>query len=261
MSDDNGKILTDVVGRVLKITIDRSDKMNAFTPEMMEGLSAALTRLDEDSELWVGVIVYAGKHATAGLDLPKFAGSMREGSSKYTDEGVDPFTMKRRCRKPVITAVQGICFTVGIEMMLGSDIVVAADDCRFCQMEPKRGIGVFGGAHARYVERAGWGNAMYHLLRADEFGSERALQLGMVQEVVPAGQQQDRAMELAQEIAENAPLAVQWIKRASTAWLLEGEQASFDMIPQMKKETANSADAKEGVQSFIERRKAVFTGK
>ena len=70
---------------------------------MMEELSAALTRLDEDGELWVGVIVYAGKHATAGLDLPKFAGSMREGSSKYTDEGVDPFNMKRRCTKPVVT--------------------------------------------------------------------------------------------------------------------------------------------------------------
>ena len=77
-------------------------------------------------------------------------------------------------------AVQGITFTIGLEMMLAADISIAADDCRFCQMEPKRGLGVVGGGNFRQVERAGWGNAMYHLLRADEFGAERALQLGYV---------------------------------------------------------------------------------
>ena len=102
---------------------------------------------------------------------------------------VDAFGMGRRVGKPLVMAVQGITFTIGIEMMLAADIVVAADDCRFCQMEPKRGLAVFGGAHVRYVERAGWGNAMYHLLRADEFGAARARELGFVQEVVPAGEQ------------------------------------------------------------------------
>ena len=89
-------------------------------------------------------------------------------------------------------AVQGICFTIDIEMMLGVDIVIAADNTRFAQLEPKRGLAVFGGAHVRYVQRAGWGNAMYHLLRADEFDADRAKELGFVQEVVPVGEQIER---------------------------------------------------------------------
>ena len=94
-------------------------------------------------------------------------------------------------------AVQGICFTLGIELMLAADIVVAADDCRFAQIEVKRGIMPAGGATVRMVERAGWGNAQRYLLTGDEFGSAEALRLGFVQEVVPAGRQKARALEIA----------------------------------------------------------------
>ena len=115
-----------------------------------------MTQLENDDEARVGVLTFAGRHTTAGLDLPKFAGSMRAGSSDTVqDDRVDAFAMRRRCTKPVIMAVQGVCYTIGIEMMLGTDIVVAADDARFCQLEPKRGLAVFGGAHVRYVQRAG----------------------------------------------------------------------------------------------------------
>lgn len=158
-------------------------------------------------------------------------------------------------------AVQGVCYTIGIEMMLGCDIVVAADDARFCQLEPKRGLAVFGGANIRYVERAGWRNAMYHLLRADEFSAERALQLGFVQEVVPVGAQVFRAAELAAEIAANVPIAIQAIKASALEYLHNGEAAAVAMIPEIRPRTANSADAAEGLSSFIERRDPVFQGK
>ncbi len=186
--NDLGEVRSERAGHVLTITVDRSGKMNGFTPEMFDALSDAMTLLDEDPDLWAGVLTFAGPHTTAGLDLPRFAAAFSsEGGSAAPDPRVDAFALRRNCRKPVVMAVQGITFTIGIEMMLAADIVVAADDCRFCQMEPKRGLAVFGGAHVRYVERAGWGNAMYHLLRADEFGAARALQIGFVQEVVPAG--------------------------------------------------------------------------
>ena len=84
--------------------------------------------------------------------------------------------------------MQGICFTLGIELMLAADIVIAAEDCRFAQIEVKRGIMPAGGATVRMVERAGWGNAQRYLLTGDEFGAAEALRLGFVQEVVPAGQ-------------------------------------------------------------------------
>jgi enoyl-CoA hydratase/carnithine racemase len=158
-------------------------------------------------------------------------------------------------------AVQGVTFTIGIEMMLGADIVVAADDCRFCQMEPKRGLAVFGGAHVRYVERAGWGNAMYHLLRADEFDAARALSLGFVQEVVPTGRQRERAMEIAREIVTLAPVAVQEIKRGALVYLERGERAAFDEIATMRTRTANTRDFAEGIASFREKRPPVFEGR
>ena len=169
--------------------------------------------------------------------------------------------MNRRCSKPVVVAVQGIVLTIAIEMMLGFDIVIAADDCRFRQLEPRRGLAVFGGAHVRYVERAGWGNAMYHLLRADEFDAERARELGLVQEVVPAGTQRERARQVAAEICECAPIAVQEIKRAALVYLQQGERAAFDEVPRMRERTAGSEDAREGMMSFVERRDAVFQGR
>src|SRR6185312_10983077 len=121
-------------------------------------------------------------------------------------EPVDPFGLGRRLGKPLVTAVQGITFTIGIEIALAGDIVVAASDARFCQLEPKRGLAPLGGATVRYVQRAGWGNAMYHLLRADEFDAAEAYRIGLVQEVVEPGAQVDRAIELAREMLQCAPL-------------------------------------------------------
>ncbi len=249
-------------GRLLEITVDRTDKMNAFTPEMFDELADALTLLDEDDDLWVGLLTFAGKHTTAGLDLSRFADSMRSGGRDAGgDERVDAFALRRRCRKPLVMAVQGVTFTIGIEMMLAADIVVAADDCRFCQMEPKRGLAVFGGAHFRYVQRAGWGNAMYHLLRADEFDAARARELGFVQEVVAVGNQISRARALAEEICGNAPLAVQEIKRAANVYLESGEAAAIGEIPAMRQRTASSEDFREGIASFMEKRNPRFAGR
>lgn len=261
--DDNGKVTRERDGHVLVMTVDRADKMNGFTPEMFDALADAMGELDQDPELWVGVVTFAGKHTTAGLDMPRFFGGGGDGDNqgRSDDERIDAFALRRRCSKPVVMAVQGVTYTIGIEMMLGVDIVVAADDCRFRQLEPRRGLAVFGGAHVRFVQRAGWGNAMYHLLRADEFDAGRALELGFVQEVVPAGEQIDRARALAAEMCECAPIALQEIKRAAFVYLQQGEAAAFDEIPTMRERTLGSEDAKEGIASFVERREANFKGR
>jgi enoyl-CoA hydratase len=250
-------------GHVLEIVVDRAEKMNGFTPEMFDALSNCLTELDEGRDLWVGLLSFAGDNTTAGLDLPRFAGAMMSGerdASADLDPRVDPFALRRRCSKPIVMAVQGVTYTIGIEMMLAADIVIAADDSRFCQMEARRGLAVFGGAHVRYVERAGWGNAMYHLLRADEFDALRAREIGFVQEVVPAGTQIERAREVALEICANAPLAVQEIRRGAAVYLERGESAAFSEIPEMRRRTAGSKDFAEGIASFREKRAAQFTG-
>src|SRR5215471_21787495 len=213
-----GRVFCERHDHILKIVIDNPAKKNAFSPEMMAQLSDALTLLDRDDGLWVGVVCAAGDNFTAGLDMPKFFGP--NATRKPLAAGnIDPFGMANRCRKPIVTAVQGIVFTVGIEMMLAGDIVVAADDCRFCQMEAKRGIAPLGGAHFRFISRAGWGDAMYHLFLCDEFDAQRAYKIGLVQEVVPVGRQVERAMELAQLIARNAPIGIQITKEAGLKFI------------------------------------------
>lgn len=247
-------------GRILKITIDNTSKKNSFSPEMMQQLSAALTLLDEDPDLWVGVLCAAGADFTAGLDMPKFFGPDAKANS-IPEGAVDPFGLSRQCRKPIVTAVQGICFTVGIEIALAGDIVVAADDTRFCQMEAKRGIAPLGGAHFRYLTRSGWGNAMYHLLTCDEFGAAEAHRIGLVQEVVPAGAQIDRAFELAGMIAANAPLGIQMTKEAARTFIETGETASINCIQAIRDRVLGTEDAAEGIRSFVERRPAQFQGR
>jgi enoyl-CoA hydratase len=255
-----GRVRSEVNGRILKITIDNAARRNAFTPGMMAELSDAMTRLDRDEALWVGVLCAEGDHFTAGLDMPKFFGPT--ATARATLEGnVDPFGLGKRCRKPVVTAVQGITFTVGIEMALAGDIVVAADTARFCQMESKRGIAPLGGAHFRYLSRMGWGDAMYHLFLCDEFDAQRALKIGLVQEVVPAGRQVERAMELAALIAANAPLGIQVTKAGALAYLDAAEKAAIAYLPEIRARVMQTDDAREGIQSFVERRAAVFQGR
>ena len=255
-----GRVYHERDGHILKITIDNQDKRNAFVPEMMVQLSNSLTLLDREDELWVGVLCAAGKDFTAGLDMPKFFGPNAEAMPR-PEANVDPFGLTVQCRKPIVTAVQGIVFTVGIEMMLAGDIVIAAADCRFCQMEAKRGIAPLAGAHFRYITRTGWGNAMYHLMLCDEFDAEEARRIGLVQEVVPAGQQLERAMEVARIIAANAPLGIQVTKEAGRAFLAAAEKAAIEALPTIRERVMNTEDASEGMRSFIERRAATFKGR
>jgi enoyl-CoA hydratase len=260
----HGEVRTEVVDEhLLVLTVDRVAKKNAFTPKMMGELGAALTRLDEDPDLFVGVLTFAGDHTTAGLEMPLFFGADADGRRAGGDSSatVDPFGLRRRLTKPLVTAVQGITFTVGIEIALAGDIVVAASDARFCQLEPKRGLAPLGGATARYVQRAGWGNAMYHLLRADEFSAAEAYRIGLVQEVVEPGEQNDRAIALAREMLQCSPPAlVHTIANARRA-LEEGEQAAIAAIPAMAAAVQATEDFREGIASFVERRPAQFKGR
>lgn len=261
MSDQPaGEVTMEIDGHIAVITVRNEAKKNSYNPEMVERLVDHLTRVDDDPEIWAAVFCSAGEHTTAGLDMPKFFGPKATAKPRDPNK-VDPFGLGRRCMKPVVAAVQGITFTVGIEFMLACDIVVAADTAVFQQLESKRGIAPLGGAHFRYLTRTGWGNAMYHLFLCDKFDAQRALQLGFVQEVVPAGQQIDRAIELAKEICKNAPLGIQATKEAALTYIEHGERAAVDAIGQIREKVMSSEDMKEGIKSFVERREANFQGR
>ena len=249
-----------VDGHVCVISLDNVSKKNAITPELMDQLSKRLTTFENDDNLWVAILDPAGEHTTAGLDMPKFFGPTAT-AKPIPKEQVDPFALQRRTTKPVISVVHGITYTVGIEIMLAGDIVIAADTARFCQLESKRGIAPLGGAHFRYLTRTGWGNAMYHLFLCDEFDAEEALRIGFVQEVHPYGKHRERAIEIAQRICQCAPLGLRATKKAALKYLEQGERAAVEAIPSIEKAVFTTEDFKEGVQSFIERREARFQGR
>lgn len=263
MSDQRsavGRIRTEICGRVLKIIISNPTKKNSFTPQMMVQISNAMTLLDRNDEYWAGVVCAEGTDFTSGLDMPKFFGPNAERID-VPASNIDAFALKARCRKPIVTAVQGVVYTIGIELMLAGDIVVAASNSRFCQMEAKRGIAPLAGAHFRFLTRAGWGDAMYHLFLCDEFDAERAYKIGLVQEVVEPGRQIERAMELAQAIAKNAPIGIQVTKQAALKFIEAAERDAIDYIPTIKDRVLKSEDMFEGIQSFVERRAASFKGR
>lgn len=263
----HGEVRTEVVDdHILVVTVDRVEKKNAFTPKITAELEDALTRLDDDPDLFVGVLTFDGDHTTAGLEMPLFftdeaRAEAAERKRSQAAEPVDPFSLGRRLTKPRITAVQGITFTIGIEIALGGDIVIAASDLRMCQLEPKRGLAPLGGATVRYVQRAGWGNAMYHLLLADEFGADEAHRIGLVQEVVEPGAQRERAIELARQMLQCAPSALRHTIANARLALDENEPAAIAAIPAMSADVQATADFAEGIASFTERRAAKFTGR
>ncbi|MGH6625237.1 MAG: crotonase/enoyl-CoA hydratase family protein [Burkholderiaceae bacterium] len=260
-----GTISTERRGPLLLIGINRPAKRNGWTPRMFRELAEAYTLLDDDPELRVGVLHAFGDHFTAGLDLPAVAEFMKRGEKAIPEGLVEPhdFGMPgyRRRTRPMVVAVKGICFTVGIELMLGADIVVAADNCRFSQMEVQRGIMATGGATLRMAERAGLGNALLHLLTGDEFGSAEAYRLNFVQKVVPTGQELDEAIRIAETIAAQAPLAVVATRLNVLKAIEHGPLAAMQEFIETQKRLANSEDAAEGVRSFVERRPARFSGR
>lgn len=256
----HGETRTDVVDdHILVITVDRSEKKNALTPKIVDELAVALTRLDDDPDLFVGVLTFAGDHTTAGLDMPLFFGAASEEPSG--GGLVDPFGLERRLTKPLVVAVQGITYTAGIELALAGDIIVTASDVRFSQLEPKRGLAPIGGATIRFIQRTGWGNAMRHLLLADEFGADEAHRIGLVQEVVEPGAQRDRAIELGRAMLACSPPALRLTIENARLALAEGETAAVAAIASMSKAVQATDDFREGVASFIERRPASFTGR
>ena len=261
MSD--GAISLSKQGHVLLMGINRPEKYNAFSLSMWQDLAQAYRMLEDDSELRCGVVWGHGKHFTAGLDLAQWSEKFASGVfSEPDNRGIDPLGLGTDpVSKPIVIAVHGICFTVGIELLLSTDIRVSADNVRFGQIEIKRGIYPVGGATIRWAMESGWGNAMRYLLTGDEFGAQEAQQMGLVQEITPMGEHVDKAVEIAQTIAKQAPLGVYaTLKSARLTRKLAEQEAIADLMPTLA-EIMKSDDAREGVQSFVERREAKFTGR
>ena len=247
--------------QLLLIGINRPQKRNAFDVGMYEAIGRAYAQLEADDELRCAVLYAHGDHFTGGLDLAQWTPLFGAGHMPLPAGALDPLGLNGPpLTKPVVSAIHGICYTIGIELMLATDIRVAARDARFGQIEVRRGIYPVGGATIRMPREIGWANAMRWLLTADEFSAEEAQRVGLVQDVVDAGQDTARAIEIAERIAAQSPLGVRATLSSSRIALADESEAARRLLPDLQP-LLRSDDAKEGLQSFLERRAAKFTGR
>lgn len=205
-----------------------------------------------------------GDNFTGGLDLAEVGPAVASGKELFPENTIDPLDMStsgRRRTKPVICAVQGWCITIGVELLLASDIRICARDTKFSQLEVGRGIMPFGGATLRFPQIAGWGNAMRWILTGSKFDADEAYRMGLVQQVTEAGKLHDTALDLAMEVARQAPLAVQATRYSSLVAMEQGWDQAKKTVLQEARQLMSTEDAAEGVRSFMERRKAEFKGR
>ena len=247
-------VATERQGRVLVVRLDRDAKLNAMDHAMTLGLDAAMNRLEDDAELWVGVLSGNGRAFSAGSDLA-------DPDRNSTERG-GPYGLIRRARaKPLIAAVDGLAFGGGFEMVLACDIVVASSRARFALPEVKRGLlalygGVFRGARALPLNLA-----REMVLTGEPISAERAHALGLVNRLCVEGQALAEALALAESICANSPVAV----RESLGIINQANEAADATAWQLSAEAAArvraSADSREGIAAFLEKRAPNWRGR
>lgn len=247
-------------GPIFLIKINRPEKCNALSPDMYHALGRALARLNRDPELRVAVLHAEGRHFTGGVELDLWAPILGSGTPfAIQPDEIDPMGLTgERHNKPLIIAVQGYCFTWGVEILLNTEIRVAARDTQFQMLEVQRGLFPCCGATLRLHKEIGWGNAHKVMLTGERWSAEDAYRWGMIQDIVEPGEQFAKAMEYARKVADCAPMGVRGLLKSTHNAEREDpgtavKEMFADLIPVMKSE-----DAAEGVKSFRERRKAVF---
>ncbi len=246
-------------GNVAVITMNRPEARNAINGEMAATMEAALDQMENDPEVWVGILTAVGKAFCAGADLKEI--SAGNGGALSTKKGGFAGIARRERTKPLIAAITGSALAGGTEIALSCDMIIAADDTNFGLPEVKRSLVAGAGGLFRLPRQVGKAVALEAILTGDPLSSQRAYELGMVNKVVPEAQVMDEAMKLAARITANAPLAV----KASRAVALNATVKSDDELWKDSgvafASLVNTEDYKEGPRAFIEKRAPVWKGK
>jgi enoyl-CoA hydratase len=241
-------------GRVLVITMQRAAKRNAIDRAMADALDDALNELDDDDELWAGVLTGTPDVFSAGSDLTAFGDYVTERGGEY---GI----IRRARRKPLVAAVEGPALGGGLEIVLACDLVVAAKTARFGLPEVRIGVvptcaGLFRGPRALPLNVA-----RQLILTGRPIDAARAHEVGFVNVLTEPGQTLNEAVRLAQEICENAPVSVQSCLAAVNALAGADDDLGWEHTGTALSAASSSADAREGVRSFLEKRPPVWTGR
>jgi enoyl-CoA hydratase len=255
--NDTPAVLTERRERVLLITINRPDQRNAVNAAVAQGIASALDELDGERELSVGVLTGAGKGFCAGMDLKAFVAGDRPHVEGRGFAGI----VERPPVKPLIAAVEGFAVAGGLEVALACDLIVASRGARLGIPEVKRSLVAAGGALLRLPRVLPRNVAMELALTGEPILAERGYELGLVSRLSEPGDAVDRALELAEAIAVNAPLALAATKRILTESPDWPDRDFFTRQRGIVDPVMRSEDAREGATAFAERRDPVWQGR
>ncbi len=260
------KIDGTVIEHAMLITIDRPEARNALDMYHFRDLAAAWRDLRYDDDVWLAVITGVPDNFMSGADLKtyipqvtKLAEEIGKGEVTEIDgcrlsDGTRAVLRDTKIYKPIIAAIDGPCVAGGMEMLGGVDIRIATSNASFGVMEPKRGLFAGGGTTARLPRQIAFPAAMEFLLTAERFPAERALELGLINEIVDAVHLMPRAAEWARRILANAPLAVQATKESVIRGSATTLEEAYGIEAELSKRVFASEDAKEGPKAFAEKR-------
>src|SRR3954463_15887370 len=259
---------------VAVITIDRPEARNALDMYHFRDLAGAWRRFKDEPEAWVAIITGVDDAFMSGADLKTFipqvtelqkqiaAGDVKEVDGCRLSDSVYAVLRNVKIYKPIIAAVGGPCVAGDMEMLGGVDIRIATPDATFGVMEPKRGLFAGGGTTVRLPRQLNFPAAMEFLLTAERFPAERALELGLLNEIVEPDQLMDKARDWAARINANAPVAVQATKESVMRGLAATDlKEAFNIESELASRVFMTEDAKEGPKAFAEKRPPQWKGR
>ncbi len=255
---------------VVRITIDRPEAKNSLDLYHFRDLANAWRSFRDDDDLWVAIVTGVPGAFMSGADLKTYIPQVTElakqiGSGEVTEidgcklsDGTDAVLRNLKLYKPIIAAVDGPCVAGGMEMLGGIDIRIATPNARFGVMEPKRGLFAGGGTTVRLPRQIPFPAAMEFLLTAEAFPASRALELGLLNEIVEPDELLPRAEQWAKRILANGPLAVRATKESVLRGLAVTMKEAYKIESELSTTVFSSEDAKEGPKAFAEKRAPVW---
>jgi len=252
MAEPEGTVALSRRGPIAIVTIDRPTAHNAMTAAMFRRLRDCVAELNTDPDVRVVVLTGAGDRAfCTGGDLLELLPRMVAGERDllFPDPSQRFFS---DVQVPIVAAVNGMCLAGGLEMLLGTDIRVAAQSATFGLPEVRWGLIPGGGSHVRLPQQVAWPSAMYLLLTGESVGADAALRMGLITEICPDSQVLDRAIEIAGAIARCGPVAVRTAKEVAVTALDQGPGFRLEMT--LNDRVLDSGDAREGLRAFLEKR-------
>ena len=266
------KVLFEKKGHIAIVTLNRPEARNAFDPELLIRLGDAWEQVKTDNDIRVAIVTGSGDKAfCAGADLgrliPLMSGA-REPEDEWDNRAkAEPGALSKGIlrdwdiEKPVIAAINGHAIAGGMELVQGTDIRVSADTARFGVQEVKWAIFPAGGSTVRLPRQLPYAKAMELLLTGDLISAQEALELGFLNRVVPKGQELGAAMEIAEKIAANGPIAVKAIRQSARACLGLTEEEGMKLENKISGPVFRTQDAQEGPRAFMEKRAPAYQGK